>query len=305
MGHLIGQWLKFGPLMALTLVAMSIGSFSVSAQEATPVGPTDVILATTTSTQDSGLLDVLVPMFEEQTGYSAKPIAVGSGAAIKMGENGEADVLLVHSPSAEDDFMAAGYGSDRHMVFYNDFVIVGPESDPAGIADMTSASEAMQAIAESESTFISRGDDSGTHAREKSLWAAAGIEPGGGWYVESGTGMGETLRIANERDAYTLTDRGTWLALSDTMSIVIVSEGDQLLVNVYHVIVVNPERYDTINEAGAIAFSDFLLDSETQAVIAEFGVEQYGQPLFVPCADGNCAMFAESPEASPEATPAG
>ena len=292
-------------MMLLALLTMTAGGAGVVAQDATPAGPTDVILATTTSTQDSGLLDVLVPMFEEQTGYSVKPIAVGSGAAIKMGENGEADVLLVHSPSAEEEFMAAGYGSDRHMVFYNDFVIVGPVDDPAGIADMTSASDAMKAIAESESTFISRGDDSGTHAREKSLWAAAGIEPGGGWYVESGTGMGETLRIANERDAYTLTDRGTWLALADDMNIVIVSEGDQLLVNVYHVIVVNPERYDTINEAGAIAFADFLLDPAIQTAIGEFGVDEYGEPLFVPCANGTCPMFADTPEASPEATPAG
>lgn len=289
--------------MIVLITGLVGGSVATAvAQETTPTGPTDVILATTTSTQDSGLLDVLVPIFEEQTGYKAKPIAVGSGAAIKMGENGEADVLLVHSPAAEEAFMEDGYGTERWMVFYNDFVIVGPAGDPAGVANETSTVEAMQAIAESESTFISRGDDSGTHSRERNLWAEAGVEPGGSWYVESGTGMGETLFIANERDAYTLADRGTWLSLSDDLSLPILGEGDELLVNVYHVVLVNPERYDTINAAGAQAFAEFLLDPETQEIVGEVGVEEFGQPLFVPCALGTCELFADADlEATPEA----
>jgi tungstate transport system substrate-binding protein len=283
------------------LAALLAVPFATVAEEGTPErGPQDVILATTTSTQDSGLLDVLVPLFEEQTGYHLKPIAVGSGAALKMGEEGEADVLLVHSPAAEEEFMAGGFGVNRRLVFYNDFVIVGPADDPAGIAGSSSATEAMTKIAAAEATFISRGDDSGTHRLEIGLWEKAAIEPSGDWYVESGTGMGDTLNIANEREAYTITDRGTYLAQGDRLSLSLLVEGDPALLNVYHVIGVNPDIHDRINSAGAEAFIDFLLDPAVQAVIGEFGAEEFGQPLFTPCADNSCGIEATAtPTASP------
>jgi tungstate transport system substrate-binding protein len=287
--------------VVLVLVLFVFGASSAMAQEAgTPErGPDDVILATTTSTQDSGLLDELVPLFNEQTGYNLKPIAVGSGAAMELGERGEADVLLVHSPEAEEEFMEASYGVDRHLVMYNDFMIVGPESDPAGVTNAASAIEAMRAIQISESPFVSRGDDSGTHRLELSLWEQAGIEPEGSWYQESGTGMGDTLNIANERDAYTITDRGTYLALSDRLDLAILSEGDKALINIYHVIAVNPERYDTVNIAGAQAFINFILDPATQQLIAEFGIDEFGQPLFTSCANNSCGISPATPEASP------
>ena len=269
-------------------------------QATPPSGARDVILATTTSTQDSGLLDELVPLFENTTGYNLKPIAVGSGAALALGERGEADVLLVHSPAAEQEFMDAGHGVNRRIVMFNDFVIVGPESDPAEISGETTALAAMTRIANREAVFISRGDDSGTHKLELELWEEAGITPNGSWHQESGTGMGDTLNIANERDAYTLTDRGTFLSLSDRLDLVILVAGDKVLLNVYHVIAVNPARYDTINTVGATAFVDFLLDPATQAVIGEFGVERFGEPLFTPCGDNACGV---EPAATPVATP--
>jgi tungstate transport system substrate-binding protein len=288
-------------VVACLLIVVLIGSFEVRAQESgTPErGSDDVILGTTTSTQDSGLLDELIPLFEDQTGYHLIPIAVGSGAAMEMGERGEADVLLVHSPAAEEEFMDAGYGINRHLVMYNDFIIVGPENDPAGVKDTSTALDAMRAIRDSESTFISRGDDSGTHKLELSLWEKAGIEPGGSWYQESGTGMGETLSIANERDAYTISDRGTFLSQGDRLDLVILSEGDKALINIYHVIAVNPERYDTINSVGAQAFIDFMLNPATQTVIGDFGTEEFGQALFTPCADNACGISPATPVASP------
>ncbi len=287
--------------MVIALLLFQSGSWAL-AQEASPAprGPEDVILATTTSTQDSGLLDVLVPLFEAKTGYHLKPIAVGSGAAIKLGEEGEADVLLVHSPADEEEFVAAGHGIDRHLVFYNDFVIVGPTEDPAGIIGSATASEAMSKIATFGSIFISRGDDSGTHKKELGLWKAAGIEPSGDWYIESGSGMGDTLNIASERDAYTLADRGTYLSLKSRLSLDVLVEGDSTLLNVYHVIAVNPDNYSTINQQGSEAFISFLLAPEVQAIIGEFGNEEFGQPLFTPCADNSCGIESIStPVASP------
>jgi len=277
----------------------------LSARQATPpAGPRDVILATTTSTQDSGLLDDLVPLFNEQTGYALKPIAVGSGAALDLGERGEADVLLVHSPAAEREFMDAGYGAERRTVMSNDFVVVGPEADPAGIADAPSAVDAVRRIADAEATFVSRGDDSGTHRLELGLWEDAGVAPEGSWYVESGTGMGDTLNIADARDAYTVTDRGTYRSLGDRLALAVLVEGDPALRNVYHVITVDPARYDTINAAGAAAFVDFLLAPETQAVIGAFGVDRFGEALFTPCADNACGVLPATTPATPAATPA-
>jgi len=269
-----------------------------------PRGARDVILATTTSTQDSGLLDVLVPRFEAESGYVLKPIAVGSGAALELGRRGEADVVLSHSPAAEEAFMAEGFGRDRTVVMANDFIVVGPVADPAGIAGMTDAVAAFQAIAAAESPFVSRGDDSGTHALEKNLWQQAAITPAGRWYTEAGVGMGETLNITNERAAYTLVDRGTFLALRDRLDLTVVVEGAPELINIYHVITVNPENGPAVNTAGADAFATFLIDPATQRLIAEFGVDRFGEPLFVPCVDSPCQGAGSDAPATPVATPA-
>ncbi len=300
-----GRWTALAASLLVILVVVALPVQANAGAQATPAGPRDVILATTTSTADSGLLDVLVPMFAERTGYNLAPIAVGSGAAIELGARGEADVLLVHSPRAEAEFMDSGAGARRELVMFNDFVIVGPSGDRAAITDAATAADAMATIARNEATFISRGDDSGTHARELTLWEQAGIEPAGGWYVESGTGMGDTLNIASERQAYTLADRGTYLALRDRLDLEILVENDPALLNVYHVITVDPAQSDTINVAGATAFADFLLAPETQAVIGQFGVEEFGEPLFTPCAANSCGRFSAeaTPVASPVATP--
>lgn len=252
---------------------------------AAPENP-NIILATTTSTQDSGLLDVLVPMFQEKTGYTVQTVAVGSGAALKMGEEGNADVLLVHAPAAEKTLMEAGWGKDRFLVMHNDFVIVGPAQDPAGIQAAATTLEAFKSIADSGSEFITRGDDSGTHKMELSLWEKTEVDPSGqAWYTDSGQGMGATLTIASEKQAYTLTDRATYLANKDNLELEILFEGDAALLNVYHVITVNPEKWPKSNYEGAMAFSEFMIAPETQTVIGEFGTDTFGQPLFFPDAD--------------------
>ena len=303
-----------GPLVRIVGLVMAmgwvLGGDAAGLANGTPAageraGPRDVILATTTSTQDSGLLDVLVPLFNEQTGYRLKPIAVGSGAALELGERGEADVVLAHSPAAEEAFMAGGFGVERRTVMVNDFVVVGPASDPAGIAGEASAVEAMRAIADAEATFVSRGDESGTHALELRLWEQAGLEPGGAWYTEAGTGMGDTLNIANERDAYTISDRGTYLSLRDRLDLEILVEGDPALLNVYHVITVNPENGPAVNTEGGRAFLEFLLDPATQEMIGRFGVDRFGEPLFTPCDANSRGVAAASLAATPAATPVG
>ena len=243
----------------------------------------NIILATTTSTQDSGLLDVLIPLFEKKTGYFVKTIAVGSGQALSMGRKGEADVLLVHSPEDEKTFMAEGYGIDRRLVMHNDFIIVGPPSDPAKIKGIKSTVEAFKKIAQSKSLFISRSDNSGTHAKEKAIWKAAGVKPEGeNWYHETGLGMGQTLNVASEKKAYTLTDRGTYLALKKRLELEMLSYGDKMLFNIYHVIVINPERFPKVNASGARAFSDFMVSNEAQSIIKTFGITKFGAPLFFP-----------------------
>ncbi len=254
---------------------------ALTACQAKPVYP-EIILATTTSTQDSGLLDALVPMFEQESGYTVKTVAVGTGQALKMGEEGNADILLVHSPKAEEAFMQAGFGLERHLIMHNDFVLAGPAADPAGIRNAASTTQALIQIANAAAPFVSRGDDSGTHKMERSLWEAAGSPPLGGWYIESGQGMGATLRIASEKQAYTLTDRATYLANRATLQLEVLLEGDPSLLNIYHVIVVNPEKWPQVNLSGARAFAEFLLAPETQALIGQFGVSEYGQPLFFP-----------------------
>lgn len=243
-----------------------------------------VILSTTTSTQDSGLLDVLVPMFEKKTGLTVKTISVGTGQALALAARGEADVTLAHAASLEKKYVAEGKMLDRRLVMYNDFVIIGPAEDPAKIKGVPKAIDALQRIAESQSRFVSRGDKSGTNVLELALWKQAGIIPKGIWYIESGQGMGQTLGIANDRRAYTITDRGTYLAFQKRIDLPILVQKDRPLLNIYSVMEVNPANGPRVNVAGGKAFAEFLLAPETQAAIKTFGIDRYGQPLFVPIA---------------------
>ncbi|HSE06768.1 MAG TPA: substrate-binding domain-containing protein [Methylomirabilota bacterium] len=243
-----------------------------------------VILSTTTSTQDSGLLDVLVPLFEKKSGLTLKTISVGTGQALALAARGEADVTLAHAPGLEKKYVDEGKMSNRRLVMYNDFVVIGPPDDPAKIKGMPKALDALKRIAESQSRFVSRGDKSGTHALELALWKQAGVEPKGAWYIESGQGMGQTLGIANDRRAYTITDRATYLAFQKRVDLPILVEKDRPLLNIYSVMEVNPANGPRVNPRGGKAFADFMLAPETQAVIRAFGVDKYGQPLFVPVA---------------------
>ncbi|HZK49716.1 MAG TPA: substrate-binding domain-containing protein [Thermoleophilia bacterium] len=254
-------------------------STTTSEATTTTVKPSDIILASTTSTQDSGLFDVLLPAFAKAyPQYTVQVIAVGSGEAIKLGEQKDADVLLVHSPAAEKDFVANGFGTERRLVMYNDFVLVGPESDPAGVKGMTDAASAFAKVAAAKARFISRGDKSGTNTKELGIWKAAAIEPAGDWYESIGQGMGEALRISSERQGYTLSDRATFLNLKDTLELVVLVEGDKAMFNQYGVIPVT----DATNAQGAQDFADWITSAEGQAVIKGYGVEKFGQPLFVP-----------------------
>ncbi len=240
----------------------------------------DVILATTTSTQDSGLLDVLVPVFEERTGRRVKTIAVGTGEALAMARRGDADVVLAHAPVLERESIAGGFTIERRRVMHNDFVIVGPAEDPAGIQGERRGGAALARIAAAGAPFASRGDESGTHVRERQLWEAAAIEPGHEGYFETGQGMGGTLLVASARGAYTLSDRGTHMALRERTGLVVHVEGDAALLNVYSVMEVNPERFPAVNHEGARAFADFLLSEPARGIIEGFGVERFGEPLF-------------------------
>jgi tungstate transport system substrate-binding protein len=248
----------------------------------------EIILSSTTSTRDSGLMDTLQPLFEKETGYTLKPIYNGSGAAMTMGSQGNADVLLVHSPAAEITFMAQGNGSQRLLIMHNDFIIVGPSSDPAGIKGMTSAVEAFKKIAAAKSSFYSRGDNSGTDVMDKNLFKLAGVTVADGsasnpsWYIEggAGTGMATLLGIASQKGGYTLTDRSTYLNNLNTLSLSIMVEGDSALGNFYHVITVNATKFTKVNAAGATAFANWLVKASTQSIIGQYGVSKYGTPLF-------------------------
>jgi tungstate transport system substrate-binding protein len=274
-----GIWqivLVFAVVM-LTLLAGQPMVYEASAQQK------NVILATTTSTQDSGLLDVLIPVFEKKTGYFVKTISVGSGQAIAMGQKGEADVLLVHSPDAEKKIIADGSGINRRLIMHNDFIVAGPSSDPAKIKGIKSTTEVFKKIAASQTPFISRGDNSGTHSKEKQVWKQAGVKyEGEKWYQQTGLGMGQTLNVASEKKAYTLADRGTYLALKKRLGLDILAEGDAILLNIYHVIEVNPAKYPKVNAAGGKAFADFMVSKEAQDMIKTFGVDKFGSPLFFP-----------------------
>ncbi len=239
-----------------------------------------LVLATTTSTQDSGLLDELLPAFKEQSGIDVKVVAVGSGQAIELGRRGDADVLLTHSPEAEARFVADGFARERLPVMHNDFVIVGPSADPASVKQAASAAEALNAMAAGNYPFVSRGDDSGTHQKELALWRRAGVEPRGEWYLSAGAGMGQTLRIGTEKNAYVLTDRATWLALKGELGSVVLFEGDEQLLNRYSVMVVSQKRADI--QKAAKQFARFLRSPEGRQIISQFGTAKFGQPLFVP-----------------------
>jgi tungstate transport system substrate-binding protein len=263
-------------IAAVWMIGMALPASAAPAQK-------NLILATTTSTQDSGLLDVLIPLFEKKTGYFVKTIAVGSGQAMAMGQKGEADVLLVHSPDAEKKFMAEGSGVNRLIVMHNDFIIIGPPADPAGIKGTKNTVDAFKKIAASASLFLSRGDNSGTNAKEIGIWKAAGIKPDGQkWYQQTGLGMGQTLNVAAEKKGYTIADRGTWLSMQAKLGLPILKEGDPILLNVYHVIQVNPAKWPKVNVDGAKSFSDFMVSAETQGIVKTFGVEKYGGALFFP-----------------------
>ncbi len=244
----------------------------------------EVLLATTTSTRDAGLLDSLLPVFERRTGYAVKVIAVGSGQALEMGRRGDADVVLSHAPEAEHALVDSGYFVRRRLVMHNDFLVVGSAADPAGLRGLSDAVAAFRRVADHRAPFVSRGDQSGTHQRERILWRDAGVTPSraGSWYIESGQGMGATLQLADEKHAYTLTDRATYLAWRDKLQLVPMVEGDPLLYNVYHVLELNPTNAPRINVAGGKAFADFMVAPATQALIAQFGKSRFGQSLFVP-----------------------
>ena len=278
MGALAWAWRRLARAVLLA------GALLTGLAEPSAAVSITVILATTTSLQDSGLLDVLVPMFEKRTGLTVKTISVGTGQALALAARGEADVTLAHAPALERKYVDEGRLLRRRLVMYNDFVIIGPPEDPAAIRGLHQAVDAMRRIAVSRSRFVSRGDRSGTHTIEIALWQQAAIEPRGAWYIESGQGMGQTLAIADDRRAYTLTDRATWLAFRKRISLPILVEKDRPLLNLYSVLEVAPASGPRVNAAGGKAFADFMLSSEAQAAIKTFGEDKYGQPLFIPVA---------------------
>lgn len=251
-----------------------------------PVAKGSIILSTTTSTQDSGLLDYLLPIFTEDTGIEVKTVAVGTGKALQMGRDGDADVLLVHAKTDELTFVEEGHGTVREDVMYNDFIIVGPKFDPLKsswqIEPGNDIKAALSKIYENKMTFVSRGDDSGTHKKELAIWKSASIEPSGDWYLSAGSGMGEVLKITHEKQGYTITDRATYLSQRDNLDLDILIEGDDNLFNQYGVIPVNPDKNAQINYEGAIEFMNWLITDKGQNLIKTFGVEKYGQPLFIP-----------------------
>lgn len=286
-GRAAGALVAAAAIVSLMVFTASCGSQSTpaatgatSTSSTAKVGASTLILASTTSTQDSGLFDVLIPAFTRAfPQYTVKVIAVGSGEALKLGETGDADVLLVHSPASEKTFMEQGYGVERKAVMYNDFIIVGPPSDPAKIKGMTNAPQAFVAIADAKATFFTRGDDSGTNAKEKALWKAAGVAPSGGWYQTTGQGMGETLTIADQKGGYTLSDRATYLSKRDSLTLEILVEGDEALRNQYHVITVKNGK----NLQGANDFMNWIVSPDVQQnIIALFGKDRFGQSLFIP-----------------------
>ncbi len=308
-GFLLGLMLALAMVAGACAPAAPVTSEPQAADVATEVPATEVpteeptsrpapqtpnlILATTTSTQDSGLLDVLVPLFEKEYGYVVKTVAVGSGAAIAMAQEGNADVLLVHSPAAEKKFMEEGWGKERALLMHNDFIIVGPEADPSAIKGLPVV-DAFKKIYADASPFVARGDESGTSTKELGIWKKAEVDPAtekAAWYNMTGQGMGASLTIASEKGAYILTDRATYLANKANLALAVLVQGDQSLLNIYHVITINTEKWPNINYQGGLDFHHFMIDPKTQAIIAQFGVDTYGEPLFFPDADKTDADF--------------
>ncbi len=269
-------------IFMMTALAGCAKEESPAPSENQPPVTKELKLATTTSTEDSGLLDVLLPEFTKDTGYEVQVIAVGTGQAIEMGEAGDVDVILVHSRAAEDKFVEDGFGVDRRDVMYNDFLVIGPAEDPAGIKGEADVLKAFAAIQEKQAPFVSRGDDSGTDKKEKGIWKKANISTEGDWYIEVGQGMGDTFRMADEKKAYTLIDRATYLALKDKYQLEPMVEGSPDLLNPYGVIPVNPEKHPQVDFEGATAFAEWLTSEKGQQMIGEFGVKEFGQQLFVP-----------------------
>lgn len=280
---LCGRFVARGVVAGVALLLRLGGPAPDSALAQAPASRT-LILATTTSTQDSGLLDVLVPLFERRTGYSVKTVSVGTGQALALAARGEADVTLAHAPALEKKYVAEGKLLNRRLVMYNDFVIVGPAADPAGIKGEKSAPAALRRLADARARFVSRGDRSGTNMLELALWKEAGVTPGAPWYIESGQGMGATLGIASDRQAYTISDRATLLAFARRVELALMVEGDRPLLNLYSVMEGNPANGPRVNATAGKAFADFMLSAEAQQVIKTFGIDRYGQALFVPMA---------------------
>ncbi len=261
---------------ALISASLMIGlAFNCSASE-----NKNIILATTTSVQDTGLLDVLIDAFHKKTGFTVKAIAVGTGRALQMGRTGEADILWVHSPEDEKQFVDEGYGTNRTTFMHNDFVILGPKNDPAKIGGTKKAAEAFKKITGAKALFVSRGDNSGTHKKEKLIWKEAGVSPDKEAYIEVGQGMAQTIAVANEKQGYVLADRSSYLSLKKSIDLVIVSEGDTALVNRYSLILVNPAKFPKVNSGGARALFDFLLSKDSKGIVENFGKEKFGQQLF-------------------------
>jgi len=273
----------FALLMAIMVIVSGCGTAATptkqAAETAKPARP-DLILATTTSTQDSGLLDVLIPAFEKKTGYKVKTVAVGTGAALAMGEKGDADVMLVHAFASEKKLVDNKTAINYQLVMHNDFILVGPAADPAKVKETKTAVDALKAIYASPSIFVSRGDDSGTDKMEKALWVKAALKPTGTKYQSTGQGMGATLTIASDKEGYTLTDRATYLATKKNLKLDILLQGETALLNIYHVMQVNPEKFPKVNAEGAKAFVDFMVNADTQKLIAAFGKDKYGEALF-------------------------
>ncbi len=267
--------------MSITAAVLTLSAAGRLEAQQAPAHP-DMVLATTTSLYDTGLLDSIVPIFDRQTGYRVKVIAVGSGEALAMARRGDADVVFVHSPAAESAFMAAGYGVRRRIVANNYFTIVGPPTDPAHVRASSSAADALRRIAGTGAPFVSRGDSSGTNARELQLWRKAGIKPAWPGYVETGQGMAATLLVANQREAYTLSDVATFGLLKPHLDLVALRGRDRDLINIYHVIELNPAGHPRMNVAGGTAFADFVVSRPMQEYLADFGLREFGEPLFVP-----------------------
>lgn len=273
-------------LLVLLMFALSIVIFCgcVATKDTVSTEDRTLILATTTSTQNSGLLDAIIPVFEEKTGITCKVVAVGTGKALQMGRDGEADVLLVHAKSSEEKFIEEKHGLKRFDVMYNDFVILGPKSDPIKIKEKApkNIADGFKLISKGEVKFISRGDDSGTHKKEKKLWQSIDYSPKGDWYIEAGKGMGDVIQMCDEVMGYTMSDRATYLSMQDKIDLEILLEGDDILFNQYGVIAVNPDKNESINKEEAESFIKWLLADDTQSMIGEFGKDKFGQALFVP-----------------------